>query len=209
MVQIAPAVKRKIILSGDLGKKFGRIHSFAISTPAEAIRALCANFKEFSKDLLNAHKAGVYYKVYVDKKNIRSPEQIDESFVNPFSHTIRIIPVITGAKNGGLLGVVLGAAIIATAFFTGGATLAASGIAFSGLGAQVAFGIGVSLALGGISQLLSPMPKSPGPQESVENKPSYSFNGPVNTTSQGQCVPIGYGRMIVGSAVISAGLTAD
>ena len=38
------------------------------------------------------------------------------------------------------------------------------------------------------------------------NTPSYLFNGAVNTTAQGHPVPIGYGRLIVGSAVISASI---
>jgi len=38
---------------------------------------------------------------------------------------------------------------------------------------------------------------------------SYVFNGAVNTTAQGHPVPVGYGRMIVGSAVISAGIDVD
>ena len=36
----------------------------------------------------------------------------------------------------------------------------------------------------------------------------YHFNGVVNTTAQGNPVPLGYGRMIVGSAVVSAGIYA-
>jgi predicted phage tail protein len=34
-------------------------------------------------------------------------------------------------------------------------------------------------------------------------------NGSVNTSAQGYPVPVGYGRMIVGSAVISAGIVAE
>ena len=67
--------------------------------------------------------------------------------------------------------------------------------------------IGASLVLGGISQLLVPVPKVSGPQERPENKPSYLFNGAVNTTEQGQPIPLLYGELIVGSAVVSAGLT--
>ena len=47
------------------------------------------------------------------------------------------------------------------------------------------------------------------PSERPENKPSYSFNGAVNTTAQGHPVPVGYGRLVVGSAVISAGIDVD
>ena len=55
--------------------------------------------------------------------------------------------------------------------------------------------------------LLVPVPKVSGPQERPENKPSYLFNGAVNTTEQGQPIPLLYGELIVGSAVVSAGLT--
>ena len=54
-----------------------------------------------------------------------------------------------------------------------------------------------------------PTPKATEPSERPENKPSYSFNGAVNTTAQGHPVPVGYGRLIVGSAVISAGIDVD
>ena len=45
--------------------------------------------------------------------------------------------------------------------------------------------------------------------EKPENTPSTYFDGAVNTTAQGHPVPIGYGKLIVGSAVISAGLTVE
>jgi predicted phage tail protein len=64
------------------------------------------------------------------------------------------------------------------------------------------------MTIGGVIQMLSPqqMPKS---GESANNGASYNFTGPVNTTAQGNPVPVLYGRMIVGSAVISAGIVAE
>jgi predicted phage tail protein len=47
--------------------------------------------------------------------------------------------------------------------------------------------------------------KPPKPQEERKTK-SYLFSGPVNTAGQGIPVPIGYGRLRVGSSVISASL---
>ena len=73
--------------------------------------------------------------------------------------------------------------------------------------ATIATYVGTSLVIAGASQMLTPTP--PTPPEAPENKPSYVFNGAVNTTAQGYPVPIGYGRMIVGSAVISAGIVAE
>ena len=54
--------------------------------------------------------------------------------------------------------------------------------------------------------MLSPQAKGLGTQDSPNNRPSYSFNGAVNTSVQGGCVGLLYGRMIVGSSVISAGI---
>ncbi len=196
---------RKIILSGELGKIFGREHRFAITTPAEAIRALCANHKSFARHLLDSESRGFGYRVTVDKEPLGDVKNVH----NPVSRTVRIVPVIMGAKKGGLMNIVLGAALIGAAFLTGGASLAAGGVVFSGLAGQVAFGLGVSMLLGGVSSLLSPTPKAGKPAEQPENQPSYAFNGPVNTSSAGQCVPYAFGRLIIGSAVASAGISAD
>ena len=66
-----------------------------------------------------------------------------------------------------------------------------------------------AVALGGISQLLFKPPSPVKPNERPENKPSYIFDGPVNTIAAGHPVPILYGEMYVGSAVISAGIISE
>lgn len=65
------------------------------------------------------------------------------------------------------------------------------------------------MAMGGVMQMLSPPPKGLGAQDSPNNRPSYSFNGPVNTNAQGNPVGLLYGELVVGSAVISAGIYAQ
>ncbi len=50
-------------------------------------------------------------------------------------------------------------------------------------------------------------PSSPPNAENGESRNSYVFNGAVNVTTQGGPVPVGYGRMIVGSVVASMGIT--
>lgn len=196
-------MKRHIILSGALGKQFGRDHHFDIATPAEAVRALSANFKDFASVLIASEEKNVGYKILVDHDIIEHVDQL----ARPFSKTIRIVPVIAGAK-GGIGGILLGAALIAASFYLPGSALFTIG-SFAPSMASIAFGLGTSMLLGGVTQLLSPTPKAGKPQEAPQNDPSYTFNGAVNTTAQGQPVPVGYGRAIVGSAVISAGITSD
>lgn len=196
---------KTIILLGELGKRYGRKHMLDVKSPAEAVRALCANFKDLAAFVSASADRNVGYRVL----NMRD-EVAQEELHNPASRRITIAPVIAGA--GGFFGkLLLGAALIAAAFLTGGASIAATGFLVGGITTTfwggIAFGVGVSMALGGVAQLLAPQPKSSGPNE--EQQPSYVFNGAVNTSAQGQPVPVGYGRMIVGSAVISAGISVE
>lgn len=190
---------KTIILLGELGKRYGRKHLLDVKSPAEAVRALCANFKDFAAFVSASSDRNVGYRVL----NMRDEVGEDELH-NPASRRITIAPVVAGA--GGSVGkILLGAALIAASLFVPG--LAAVTLFGTTTLATVAFGVGVSLALGGVAQMLAPQPKSIGPQE--EQQPSYVFNGAVNTSAQGQPVPVGYGRMIVGSAVISAGISVE
>jgi predicted phage tail protein len=194
-----------IMVYGFLRPLCGKRHEFEVSTPAEAVRALAANFPVLKSKLNEYVQSGGEFRIIVDNKPINN----EECLVAPAGGSIKIIPVVAGSKRSGILGVVLGGALIASSFFLPtGALLPFLGSLSPSL-SSIAFGIGSSMLLGGASQLLSPQPKAMPPQETYENTPSYSFNGAVNTVQQGQPVPVAYGRLIVGSCVISAGITAD
>lgn len=186
---------KNIILLGELGAKFGRTHRYDVKNTSEAIRALSANFKDFKKHLLEQDKKNVGYHVFIGGKGVVDEK---ECFL-PISKKdeIKIVPVIQGAESG-VFKVIAGVVLIAI-----GAVLSETGI-----GASL-IPIGVGLVLGGVVQLLTPLPKIPRPQDRQEDKAGYQFNGPVNTTVQGFPVPVGYGRLIVGSAIISAGITIE
>ena len=187
-----------IVLLGELGKRYGRRHRLDVASPAEAVRAMCANFKDFAEFLSTSTERNVGYRIITGKADIG----LDEIH-NPAGKSIIIAPVIGGA--GGKFGkIIIGALIVAAVIYTGGIAINAAGaVVYSGLTAQIAFSVGLSLVIGGVSQLLAPTPPKP---RNEKDDPSYLFNGPVNTTVQGVAVPVGYGRMIVGSAVISAGI---
>ncbi len=198
---------KTIVLNGQLGKQFGRRHRFDVATAAEAVRALVANFPAVEKHLMETKCLG--YRVKLHDTPL---QDIDEMHHPVGGNRITITPVISGA--GGSTGsILLGAALIGAAFFTGGASIAASGFLVGGITTTfwggIALSIGASLVLGGVAQMLSPVPKSADPSERPENQPSYTFNGPINTTAQGHPVPVGYGRMVVGGAVISAGINTE
>lgn len=199
---------KTVRLYGDLSKKFGREHKLAVKTPAEAIRALCALIPEFKKHITSENRMYTMFTGYDDR---------DVTLYNaPFSEkeVLRVIPVVTGAGNLGKI--IIGAVLIyfsaglATAFVPGAT---AATIAAGGAGASMAAAIssiGVSLVVGGMMGLLIKPPKgNASDYEAPENKPSYAFNGSVNTTRQGNAVPVGYGTLRVGSQVVSAGISSE
>ncbi|OBX11375.1 hypothetical protein QV07_01630 [Gallibacterium genomosp. 3] len=198
---------RKIKLRGELGKRFGKVHKLAVDTPAEAIRALCVLRTGFRAFLEKSEKYGIRYRFLVKQHALSSDDADSFNMQHGRQTDFILVPVLQGRKGGGLFNIILGAALIGFAFWNpfGWSAVAASGF-FGGV-AQMPLLMGTALVLGGVSQMLAPTPKMEGPQESPENKPSYLFNGAVNTTQQGQPIPLLYGRLAVGSAVISASLT--
>lgn len=197
---------RTIRLNGELGKKFGRIHKLDVRSPGEAIRALCANFPDFKQELLSSADRGVGYRCIVDREAL-NPDHI----AYPMSKSFSITPVVQGAGKVGsiILGAVLIVGAIALAPATGGGSLAAlgQGIGFAGITYGNIALLGAALVLGGVAQLMTPTPQtSDNGGQTNENR---YFDGPVNTTAQGATVPLGYGRCVVGSAVISASVTVE
>ncbi len=190
-----------IILLGELGRQFGRRHKMVVSSAAEAVRALSANFPTFERELVSSGERGVGYKVLVGRDELNLERLHEPSG----QQRITIAPVISGAGGNGLGQIILGAALIAVAWWNPMGWAAAG----SFLSQATLYSVGTSMILGGVAQMIAPTPKLTDPSERPENKPSYAFNGAVNTTAQGQPVPVGYGRLIVGSAVISAGIDVD
>jgi predicted phage tail protein len=193
---------KTIVLHGQLGKEFGKKHKLDVKTAAEAVRALIANFPAIERFLMERKEFG--YRVKVGREVI---SHVDE-LANPVSsQTISFTPVIVGAGSD-LGNIILGTLLIAAAVFNPFAALGGTAL-LTGTAATIAIGVGTSLIVSGVSGMLAPKPKTMEPGNRPENKPSYNFNGPVNTIAQGNPVPVGYGRMIVGGAVISAGITTE
>lgn len=189
---------RTIRLYGQMGARFGRVHQLAVASVAEAVRALCVLLPGFQQELASSKGRGITYAVFAGKRNLAE----DQLHLPPSSNDIRIAPVLQGSKQAGLFQTILGAAVLAIAHFNPGGFL-------TGPMVTAAYGMGASLALGGVVQMLSPQQRGLSAKDGPDNGASYNFNGPVNTTAQGNPVPLLYGRMIVGSAVISAGIYAE
>ncbi len=205
-----------------------------LRSPAEAIKLLCINEPAFLKELTEAHHHGIGYTVvqadeFLDYGDLHLPLGKNDLIVTPVvtgSGGGGVGKVLAGV---GLIAaaVFLGpSAVIGGAGFLGlqvGAGII-GGIAASAIGA-----VGASLVLGGVSQMLSPQPTVPtiggggfggdrrtspgentnatGPQgvsRAVSGEQSYAFSGPANTVGVGATVPLVYGKLLIGSHLISS-----
>ncbi|HEM7889415.1 tail assembly protein [Burkholderia cepacia] len=179
---------REVRLYGIAGARFGRVHRLAVSSTAEAVRALSVLIPGFQKFLLDARDNGLTFAVFNGRRNLS-----ERDLGAPVGgEAIRIAPVIIGSKSGGLFQTILGAA------------LAVAGFVFS---QPTLIGLGVSMALGGITQMLSP--QQAGLAGVADNGTSYYFNGPVNGAAEGEPVSLVYGEMVVGSKVASSGIYTE
>jgi len=115
--------------------------------------------------------------------------------------TVHFTPVLKGSKRGGLFGVIAGVAIIATALVLSPLVLGT----VSSSTAWIIGGVGASLLLGGVAQMLTKMPEMKLGNEK-EKKQSTAFSNLSNMTAQGKAMPLAYGRMRVGSLIISQGV---
>ncbi|MDF4005327.1 tail assembly protein [Luteibacter sp. PPL552] len=196
---------QEIRLLGPLGKRYGRSHRVHLDTktPAEAMRWLLANFPDARQFFAGASDRGVEFAVFRGSGEHR--ENIGfEQLTQPGGDRITFAPIHVGSKAGGVLQVIAGAVLIVVGGFISGWTMGAG----SGVGGAL-MGIGISMVAGGVIQMLSPQPRLNKQTDSSQNQASDIFNGPVNTTAQGNCVPVLYGGpMEIGSAVISARIDA-
>jgi predicted phage tail protein len=195
---------RKIKLYGPLAQFIGRrVLQADVASAAEAVRFLVANFPAVEK-----HMADQHYRVTVGSEDLT----LDQLHEPTGLQDIKIVPVLTGA--GGSTGSILaGVALIALSFGIG--AIASAGVALGGLAGigtvGTAFvGVGASLVLGGVAQLLSPVPTvTQGANSNTDPRKSYSFSGIQQTSRQGTPVPICYGLTLTGSVVISAGIDTE
>jgi len=180
-----------IKLSGSLAQKFGRKHEKLLDSgeAREAFSAMKHSVEGFSDEVMRLSRLGVRFAIFRNRENIG-----EDNFSLSGTTEIRIVPIISGSKRGGLFQTVVGVALIVV------------GVVFE---QPWAINIGIGMVAGGVAQMLTPTPSSKSgsqqEQAGTENKPSYLFNGAFNSTQQGLPAQVVYGQMLVGSSVIAVG----
>lgn len=178
-------------------KQFGTEFRLDCKTPAEVVQALTSQIpklRQFIQQGLFTVRVG---RDYFDNRYLE--QGLNQKLKD--DATVHFTPTLKGSKRGGLFGVIAGVALIATAF-----VLAPLG--FSVIGANAAWmvgGVGASMLLGGVAQMLTKMP-SMSTGKDAEKKQSTSFSNLSNMAAQGRPMPLAYGRIRVGSLIISQGV---
>ena len=191
----------KITFHGNLAEALGqKDFELKVQNVAEGLRAVdIISKRKLAKAIVENEKQNIKYKVLTDEKplfseNIDKIEKIKNSelFINKKYKTIDIVPVLEGAGDDAKdLTMVIG-----------GGLLFGMGYAMENTMMMM---IGAYSFLTGMSNLLAEPPEFEDFREiqQVNKKESYLFNGPLNTYNPGGPVPIGYGRVMVGSLTIA------
>ena len=206
---------RKIKLYGKLKKFIGQASFMAdVSSPAEAFRFLLANFPEVENHFYQHH-----YRVKMGNT------EISEDLLHMRGEDdISINPVLTGAgplvaavgavfSAGAAAVTAVATTAVAAATAVGGAIVAgASALAATGVLGSIATTVLTSLAIDGITSLLTPtvdvgsfddsgVEMNAGMQAS-----NFAFNGISNISRSGVALPVVYGERFVGSIIVSNGV---
>ena len=186
-----------INLHGILKFEFGEKFEIKLRKPKEFIDAITCSRERFRKRLYELSHEGLNFSLIVNNKNIKNltPEELERP-----PKQIDVIPVIVGqgVVIAAVGAVALGVGVFAAA--TLGPTLAA-----------IFVGVGIGLMSAGVQAMLNKRGGGGGvktPEQVVKTASSidqsFAFNTVTNTATQGSVVPVGYGRLRVGSLIIQS-----
>lgn len=230
------ATLRTIHLHGRLRREYGPKYELAVDTPAEAFRALIHQLPGFRQAIgqgewrivrgnrksgmaLDAQELGLRFGQASDLHVIPLPRGAKNPGTGKIilGALLLVAAIFTYGAAAGWFGVgvagEMGATVGAVSVADSAGVMAATtqGVISSGMVGKIAVSaglMGASMMLQGISMLLAPQPK-PMKSLDTEQRNSFVFSGPVNSSGQGQVVPLIYGRVRVGSVVGAATLKTE
>ena len=186
-------------LGGPMAKHFGRHWHLKVRNTKQALDLIEANKPGFKAWMKRNIKTYDSYHIQITNKQGHK-WSVDESEYQMMGQSdyiakIRITPVPRGSGGSafGWFQTVVGAAL-----------LVVSAVVMPALAP-----LGLSLMMGGISQIISPQATNESVRQ-ADNSNSYYFDGPQNTENQGNPVHRIYGEeILVGSQVVSSSITID
>ncbi|HDK8400507.1 TPA: tail assembly protein [Escherichia coli] len=186
-------------LGGPMAKHFGRHWHLKVRNTKQALDLIEANKPGFKAWMKRNIKTYDSYHIQITNKQGHK-WSVDESEYQMMGQSdniakIRITPVPRGSG---------GSAFGWFQTEVGAALLVVSAVVMPALAP-----LGLSLMMGGISQIISPQATNESVRQ-ADNSNSYYFDGPQNTENQGNPVQLIYGEeILVGSQVVSSSITID
>ena len=182
----------------------------------QLLSALRLNYIAFDKYINSNPKDSIY--LMVNKQFLNYKDLSKWALFN--TDIVKIVPVLKGAGEDGntIIGVVLIIIAVVLIIYTQGVygwELFEVGGEYLVVAESTFYVAAAAFAYAGISLLMTNnLVQAPNSYEGLlsnsKANDSYGFQGtPSNLTSQGNPVPLGYGRMRVGSQVISTGIFAQ
>ncbi len=212
----------KIILHGKVGTKFGKEWDLSVRSVNEGLRAIDANSEGFFKYLTKKENENLFFRIYKDKNSILNESELDLECSN--INTVHIFPVVKGASEIGagignakserkkkayrMMGYGAGGMALSYGLDLLGDSIGGTLGGLLGFIADIGYEIsGALLTQGAMMLLQKDPPEPPGGEDTAvvqKSTASFTFSRPLNNTTQGAVVPVGYGRMRIGSHVISS-----
>ncbi len=199
----------KVVLVGSLGQAVGLSEwHLDVKSPREALRAIDINTRGKLEAYLSGPARDRLYRIALQKRDNVIDAKAELGNRSGRS-TIYIMPTVRG-RNSGVGKVIAGIVLVALAIVSQQYELL-PGILSGGVGlvggaaGGIIAGFGVSLILGGISQILAPKPQ--GPNASPEQAQSTGFPGNAGAVSQGSAIPVVYGRALVSPTPVAVTTT--
>ncbi len=181
-----------IFLHGKLARIFGPKFRFSICRPKDALSAIETIHEGFLGKLVELSSQGLQYSIIADNQTV---EGIEGFSGKRKIKELHIVPTVYGS---GVAALAVGAVALAAGVAVGTTTLLGS----------ILVAVAVSAISFGIQSLLAKPPEANSPSASASSastsatSKSFLFSNKENIKQQGNPVPLGYGRLRIGSAVI-------
>lgn len=178
--------KVKIVLHGYLKELYPHELNMSGHNVSEIINGMCKMTKAFEPKLgQDRHTIAVVGFDCHESLNEPLPPSLTE---------LHLVPAMTGGKSGGFARILIGAVLIAASFLIPGAQVIAFGTTTWG---SMLFSAGMSLALGGLLELMSPQPKADTFGNNAADPEASKYLGATqNTVKIGTRIPLMYGEML-------------
>jgi predicted phage tail protein len=182
-----------INLHGILAREFGKAFTMHLSKPKHVIDAIDSNNPTFKKRILELSNQGIHYRILIDGESVSNLEQLN---IQKTITNIDLAPMIGGS--GPILIPIIDSMLPSAA----GAALVTAAGTLTTLGTVLSTGLSI-IAATLIQNALAPSPDNQKTESSISAaQKSFVLGSKANTTQQGVPVPVGYGRLRVGSLII-------